>query len=91
MRPDAEGRLWVSTNHGLARFDPRTGRSWCFDLTNGLQSLQFHLGASLRTREGRLLFGTVDGFYDFDPEAIRPDTLLLRPSSSPRCASSTSP
>ena len=73
VRPDAQGRLWVSTNHGLARFDPQTGRSWSFDLTNGLQSLQFHLGASLRTREGRLLFGSVDGLYDFDPEAIRPD------------------
>jgi diguanylate cyclase (GGDEF)-like protein/PAS domain S-box-containing protein len=74
VRPDDEGRLWVSTNHGLARFDPRTGRSWSFDLTNGLQSLQFHLGASLRTREGRLLFGSVDGLYDFDPEAIQPDS-----------------
>jgi diguanylate cyclase (GGDEF)-like protein/PAS domain S-box-containing protein len=74
LQPDAEGRLWVSTNHGLARFDPATKRSWAFDLTNGLQSLQFHLGASLRTRDGRLLFGSVDGLYDFDPQAIRPDS-----------------
>jgi diguanylate cyclase (GGDEF)-like protein len=74
IQPDAQGRLWVSTNHGLARFDPATGAVWSFDLTNGLQSLQFHLGASLRTRTGRLMFGSVDGLYDFDPEAMKPDS-----------------
>ncbi len=74
VQPDGEGRLWVSTNHGLARFDPSTGAVWSFDLTNGLQSLQFHLGASLRSRTGRLLFGSVDGLYEFDPESIKPDS-----------------
>jgi diguanylate cyclase (GGDEF)-like protein/PAS domain S-box-containing protein len=74
IQPDAGGRLWVSTNQGLARFDPASQSVWGFDLTNGLQSLQFHLGASLRTRSGRLLFGSVAGFYDFDPAAITPDT-----------------
>jgi diguanylate cyclase (GGDEF)-like protein/PAS domain S-box-containing protein len=74
IQAEASGRLWVSTNHGLSRFDPASGAVENFDLTNGLQNLQFHLGASLRTREGRLLFGSVDGLYDFDPEAIRPET-----------------
>jgi PAS domain S-box-containing protein len=68
------GELWLGTNNGLVRFDPATERTETFDLTNGLQSLEFHLGASLRTREGRLLFGSVNGFYDFDPTAIEPDT-----------------
>src|SRR5262249_7804050 len=45
-----------------------------FDLTNGLQSLQFHLGASLKLQNGRLLFGSTDGFYDFDPTEITRDT-----------------
>jgi diguanylate cyclase (GGDEF)-like protein/PAS domain S-box-containing protein len=71
---EPSGRLWLSTNHGLARFDPETGRKESFDLTNGLQSLLFHIGAHFRTHDGRLLFGSADGVYDFDPAEIRPDT-----------------
>jgi PAS domain S-box-containing protein len=74
IQEDALGRLWISTNHGLSRLDPANGHVDNYDLTNGLQSLQFHLSASLETRAGRLLFGSVDGFYDFDPQAITPDT-----------------
>jgi PAS domain S-box-containing protein len=78
IEDDTSGRLWLSTNRGLSRFNPSTMRIESFDLTNGLQSLQFHQGASLKTRSGRMLFGSADGFYDFDPEAIRPDTYAPR-------------
>jgi len=74
IEEDRSGRLWLSTNHGLSRFDPESGQVDNFDLNNGLQSLQFRIGGSLRTRKGRLLFASVDGFYEFDPDAIRPDT-----------------
>lgn len=85
------GRLWLSTNHGLSRLDPATGRVENFDLTSGLQSLQFHLGASLRTRGGRLMFGSANGFYHFDPDSIRPAVsappvvlTYMRPIGDPR-------
>jgi diguanylate cyclase (GGDEF)-like protein/PAS domain S-box-containing protein len=78
IQEDASGSLWLGTNHGLSRFDPDHGTIRNFDLSNGLQSLQFALGASLRTRSGRLLFGSTDGFYDFDPTGIRPDTYAPR-------------
>jgi diguanylate cyclase (GGDEF)-like protein/PAS domain S-box-containing protein len=71
---EPSGRLWLSTNHGLSRFDPTSGRVENFDLTNGLQGLLFHIGAHLRTHDDRLIFGSADGIYDFDPSAIRPDT-----------------
>jgi len=74
MQEDAAGQLWLATDHGLSRFDPDTGSIQNFDLTSGLQSLQFHLGASLKRRSGRLLFGSTDGFYDFDPKEIVLDT-----------------
>jgi diguanylate cyclase (GGDEF)-like protein/PAS domain S-box-containing protein len=91
IEEDDAGGLWVSTNHGLSRLDPATGKLTNFDLSNGLQSLQFHLGASLRLASGRLLFGSTMGFYDFDPAAIRSDTFqppvvltLLRVFGEPR-------
>jgi PAS domain S-box-containing protein len=74
IQEDSAGRLWMSTNRGLARFDPATGGIDNFDLANGLESLQFHPGASLKTRSGRVLFGSIDGFYDFDPDAVKLDT-----------------
>jgi signal transduction histidine kinase/ligand-binding sensor domain-containing protein len=73
IQEDASGKLWVSTNHGLSRLDPERGTVDNFDLTNGLQSLQFRFGG-LRLRSGRLLFPSVDGFYDFDPGQIQADT-----------------
>ncbi len=74
MEEDSEGSLWISSNHGLCRFDPASGKVESYDLANGLQSLQFSMGASLKIRDGRLLFGSVDGFYEFDPKTIKPDT-----------------
>ena len=74
MEEDNTGQLWISTNHGLSRFDPESDSVENFDLSNGLQDLQFHLGASLKRQNGRLLFGSTDGFYDFDPAEITRDT-----------------
>jgi diguanylate cyclase (GGDEF)-like protein/PAS domain S-box-containing protein len=74
MEEDRAGRLWVSTNKGLSRLDPQTAQVENFDLANGLQSLQFHMGAGYQTRDGHLMFGSVDGFYYFDPAKIEADT-----------------
>lgn len=73
IEDDASSQLWLSTNQGLSRLDPTSGRIDNLDLGNGLQSVQFHLGGSLKTKDGRLIFGSMDGFYDFDPESLKPD------------------
>jgi diguanylate cyclase (GGDEF)-like protein/PAS domain S-box-containing protein len=74
IEQDPYGRMWLGTFQGLVRLDPATRRAENFDLSNGLQTLQFQRGSSLRTRAGRLLFGSDDGLYDFDPREITPDT-----------------
>jgi ligand-binding sensor domain-containing protein len=74
IRDDEDGKLWLSTNRGLCRFDPsRARRPESFDLTNGLQSLHFNLGAALRTRAGKMMFGSENGLYWFDPARITPN------------------
>jgi diguanylate cyclase (GGDEF)-like protein/PAS domain S-box-containing protein len=67
---DAQGRLWLSTNRGLARFDPRQGKFVGFGLEDGVQSLEFNGGAAARLRDGRLLFGGVRGYNVVDPERV---------------------
>lgn len=64
------GRLWISTNDGISRFDPRTGEMTRYDVSHGLQSNEFNLGAYHATDEGELLFGGMNGFNLFDPLGI---------------------
>ncbi len=76
---DDAGRLWLSTNHGLARFDPDapdSARAFRrFGLKSGLQSLEFNQHAAARDAEGRLYFGGVHGINTFHPEAVEGNTV----------------
>lgn len=68
---DSTGWLWVSTNRGIARFDPAaaTGAQVrSYSTRDGLQGLEFNTGAYLRLRDGRLVFGGIGGLNVFRPE-----------------------
>ena len=67
---DEERRLWFSTNRGLSRLDPQTGELKHYNSSHGLQSDEFNYGASLRSRDGRLYFGGIEGFNAFHPDRI---------------------
>jgi hypothetical protein len=47
---DSSGRLWLSTNKGLSRFDPSTRQFRNYDVNDGLQSNEFN--PALRSRAG---------------------------------------
>jgi len=72
IQEDQNGDIWVSSNRGLSRYNPDTGVVDNYDLTNGLRSLQFHQGASVRLPGGKLLFGSMDGYYELQPALILP-------------------
>jgi len=67
--------LWISTNNGLARFNPQIRQFRIFDQSNGLQGRQFNRESHLRSRTGELLFGGTAGFSIFEPRRIKPDTV----------------
>lgn len=71
IEPDGSGNLWLSTNNGLARFDPRTGVFKNYSASHGLQGNEFHFGAHYRDPSGRLYFGGPDGFNAFSPDQIQ--------------------
>jgi diguanylate cyclase (GGDEF)-like protein len=82
IESDATGALWVSTNSGLGRFDPRNHRFKTFRRAGGLQSDEFNFGAHFRDpTTGELLFGGAWGYNVFDPQRIEtnqtPPPLLL--------------
>ena len=64
---DAKGRLWLSGNAGLMRFDPDTQAVKTYHREHGLQGEEFDYNAYHRLRDGRLCFGGPGGFNVFDP------------------------
>jgi ligand-binding sensor domain-containing protein/serine phosphatase RsbU (regulator of sigma subunit) len=68
---DKNKNLWLSTNNGIAKFNPETGDVKTYDIKNGLQSNEFLVGAYCRTRQGKMLFGGINGLNYFSPEVLR--------------------
>ena len=68
---DGAGRLWISTNGGLARLDPDTGAVRSYDVSDGLQSNEFNTGAYYKNPEGEMFFGGINGLKAFFPVTIR--------------------
>ncbi len=64
---DDSGILWMSTNNGLAAFDPRKQLVRNFDIENGLQCKEFNTGAFFKSASGTAYFGGVDGLNFFKP------------------------
>ncbi len=66
-----DGLIWVSHNRGITRFNPSTLESTHFGIRDGLQSLEFNLGASFKSKNGTLFFGGVNGFNSIKPNNIQ--------------------
>lgn len=73
IESDVDGRLWLSTNNGLTRFDPRARTSKSFHEAHGLQGEDFNFNAHYRGRDGTLFFGGSNGFNAFAPNAVTKD------------------
>jgi ligand-binding sensor domain-containing protein len=70
---DEEKNWWVSTNKGIAKFNPETGRVRKFDQIEQVQSLEFNEGAYCKGSDGRFYFGGINGLNIFFPEKIKDD------------------
>ncbi len=68
---DSKKNLWLSTNHGIARFNTQSTVVNKFDENDGLQSNEFNVGAYFENEQGELFFGGIKGFNSFFPSTIR--------------------
>lgn len=73
---DKVGYLWLSTNKGISRFDPRTGHFKNYDVSDGLQSNEFDAWAFLRSSNGEMFFGGINGLNSFYPSKIRDSSYI---------------
>jgi signal transduction histidine kinase/ligand-binding sensor domain-containing protein/DNA-binding response OmpR family regulator len=67
---DDKGFMWFSTNRGLSKFNPVNKHFSNFDNKLGLPSNQFNFKSSLKTSDGTLYFGSINGVSYFNPLTI---------------------
>lgn len=66
--------LWISTNKGLAVYNPDTEYLKTYSKSNGLYNEQFTPKSGLESSDGRLFLGSTDGFCYFFPQDLRENT-----------------
>lgn len=73
---DNNGFLWISTSAGVIRLHPETGETRSYNTVDGLQGKEFEANAALRTRNGQVFFGGVNGFNSFYPNEINTNSFV---------------
>lgn len=73
---DNNGQLWISSSNGVFRLNPETSEIRHFNAVDGLQGREFEANAFLRTRDGEVYFGGVNGFNCFYPNEINTNTFI---------------
>ncbi|GAA4821875.1 ligand-binding sensor domain-containing protein [Algivirga pacifica] len=64
---DDAHHLWMGTGRGVMDFNPMTMEHSAFTEEDGLQSGRFNRNAAVKLKDGRLLFGGVEGVNIIDP------------------------
>lgn len=77
---DNKQRLWVSTFNGLNVIDEKYKIIRKYYEYNGLPNREFNTDVCAKTKDGALLFGTINGFVK-----INPDSLLSSVNSAGLC------
>ncbi|WP_332369382.1 two-component regulator propeller domain-containing protein [Spirosoma telluris] len=67
---DDSGNLWVSTNQGIAQFNPKTSKFRTYTKNDGLQDNEFNNQSYAKAPTGELLFGGINGLTIFHPSEI---------------------
>ncbi len=68
---DAQQNLWISTNNGISRFNTAAGTFKSFTDEDGLQVGEFKPHSALKSSNGEMFFGGIDGFNTFYPNRIK--------------------
>jgi ligand-binding sensor domain-containing protein/two-component sensor histidine kinase len=77
--PDDLGNLWMSTNSGLCRFNIAHETIHNYGLLDGLPHYEFNSASFLKSRNGIMYFGGLNGFVSFDPKKIDTSKQLQAP------------
>ena len=78
---DMKGNIWIATDHELSSYDPTKGIISSYSPLDGVDETMCSEGAAITLPDGRMLFGTLQGFYEVDKSRLdssTPTQLKLR-------------
>lgn len=78
---DGYGVIWISTNNGLCKVNPKTNEITNYNNGYGLQSNEFSDGAYFKSTKGEMFFGGINGlnhFFisEFEERSYTPDIII---------------
>jgi hypothetical protein len=76
LEEDNKGRIWMGTYSGIIGYEPESGQFHRLGRGNGLINTEYNYKASMRMRDGRLIFGGLNGYDIIDPAKLPFSALL---------------
>lgn len=70
--PQDENNLWISTFNGLDRYRKKQASFSNYFEEDGLSSNEFNQNSLLKTSDGRIFFGSINGITTFYPQQFDP-------------------
>lgn len=67
---DNFGTMWITSNNGLSKFNPKTNEIVNFNKDIGISTNQFNFKSLFKDREGYLYFGSIYGLNYFHPQKL---------------------
>lgn len=70
IQEDTDGNLWFSTENGMQKLNRQNNSIQYFRFSDDLSSNIFSETTGLLTSNGKMIWGTLNGFYVFDPKSF---------------------
>ncbi|NLR93623.1 hybrid sensor histidine kinase/response regulator transcription factor [Flammeovirga agarivorans] len=76
---DKEGLLWLSTDDGIVKFNPKNNAIKIYDTSDGLSANNFRKSSYFKDQYGTLLMGSLKGVVAFNPLEIKNNPIVPNP------------
>lgn len=69
INEDDDGNIWVSSEQTLCRIG-KSSKTELFTQSHGVQKNTFAIGATVKTKDGKIIFGNSNGYLSFLPDEV---------------------
>ncbi|MEM9886609.1 MAG: histidine kinase [Bacteroidota bacterium] len=71
--------LWVGSSEGILCYNPDSIKWKTYDISDGLQAEEFNFWSAKKMKNGKMVFGGVNGINLFEPDSISTFDLKVNP------------